>query len=89
MTASAFENRLAEAARAGRAKAEEMAADSDYTKAQVLNLEPDDDGMDDTNILLSITGFKTLHDEEEAEAIIGVYRDNFYDKCTEIAEEMS
>lgn len=83
MSASTFENRLAESARAGRDAAESHAASRDFSREELLNLEPEDAGFTDTEILLKITGEKTLHDEEEAEAIVGVFRDNFYDALEE------
>lgn len=82
-----FENRLAEATRAGRAAGESAAGSGKYTKQELRDLTPDDEGFTSTEILLKITGEKSLHDPEEADAIVGVFEDNFYDAIAEYEED--
>ena len=87
-----FENRVAEADRAGRAAAETAIAQWERDTEPNTNLtaltlmEPEDVGFTDTEILLKITGEKTLHDPEDEDIIVGTFHDSFYEALEEYGE---
>lgn len=85
-----FQNRLAEAVRAGRAAADtaigQWEADKDSEKP-LTDYEPEDVGYTETEILLKITGHKTLHDPQEEEDITSTFADSFYNALEEYAWE--
>lgn len=86
-----FQNRVAESVRAGRAAADtayaQWASDEEPNPAVLFDYEPEDVGYTDTEILLQITGSKTLHDPEEEDTIIGTFKDNFYEALEELNDE--
>lgn len=77
-----FQNRLAEAVRAGRRAADEAIAQTSVS-TPISEIEPEDVGYTDTEILLKITGQKSLHDPEEQEDIIDTFKDAFYNTLEE------
>lgn len=87
MTASQFEDRLRNAAASGRAAGEQAAGSGKYDPEDLPNITPDDEGLNPTEILLKVTGQKNLLDQEEADIIIGVFEDSFFDAITEYHED--
>lgn len=84
---AAFERRLAESVRAGRDAADQAyaqwARDEEPNPPVLTDMEPDDVGFTDTEILLKVTGHKSLHDPEDEELIVSTFKDAFYEGLEE------
>ena len=81
MSASIFEERLrATVALARKAAGQAVGAKPDVPPK---DLTPDDTDWTDQEVLLHITGEKSLPDPEEQATILGVFEDTFYDTLEE------
>lgn len=84
---STFETKLAAAARAGSEAGRQAAGSGKYTRGQLVDLHPTDEGYTPTEILLKVTGYKELDDPEEADIIVGCFEDNFFEAIEEYEED--
>ena len=87
MSASSFEIALGAAARAGAEAGREAAGSGKYTRGQLADLNPSDVGYEPVDILLKVTGNKTLGDTEEEALIVGCFEDNFFEAIEEYEED--
>lgn len=81
MSASIFEQRLEATVKLARQAAEQAVSENqDTAPADIIF---DHVEWSDVDILLEVTGEKRLDDQEEADVIVGLFEDTFYETLDE------